>query len=332
MEPIVKKVNGRFALEFNNKIVEALYDCASKDITIIPKFGYLDIVIRACGKITKITREDAEEDFLKTFSVNELSGILWDMAWAIYKVGEIDDPTIKDFFDKHYKEIAEFKNHGMVEYIVNSYLMNSKAGAVLDKMDKTASVCKSDTEKYLQDIEGRRAELLKRQEAMISNLRECIRQITAESLTALETMQGQYLAAAQEMAMLKSELFEAKDELRRVKSEEHEREVGEEFLRRLIDEYIKPYEDSDDKEERKRIYKELWNFVSRVKGVPEDVKERVRQLDLPLKKKLASTSVGGNNNGIVAGGDVNVGLSNEGEEKLVKGLLNRKLEGNGNSD
>lgn len=107
--------------------------------------------------------------------------------------------------------------------------------------------------------------------------------------------------------------------------------IGQDYFRKLIDEYIKPYEESDDQEERKRIYNELWNFISSADEIPKDIKERIKKLRQPLKKKQPSKSVQGDNNGIIAE-SINMGLSKESEEKLVDGLLNKKQLGDGNRD
>ena len=332
---IVSKKNNKYVINISSEIVNELFESAISDIDV-DLWETMTVYDEVADKLNDIQNGHAESDFSTLFEnqkdyPNERKLMVWDLAWAIHQVGMIDDVEIKNFFDIRYNMLDLFKNHSLVEGTVASYFFASQANSFIDKFHKTSSTCERDTTLFLQDIEKDRSNLLRKQNIMISNLQETIKQIDADSQRAIEELRDLLMTTIELKAELQKKFNETKKEMKDLKSESHVKNVGESYLRGLIEEYIKPYEESDDQEERKRIYNELWNFISSADEIPKDIKERIKKLRQPLKKKQPSKSVQGDNNGIIAE-SINMGLSKESEEKLVDGLLNKKQLGDGNRD
>jgi len=310
-------VNGRVSIATNDVTIKKLFKIASKDVTTAENIKLnstmydVEQVLNMVIDSPTGARKDLHDSFIKSVwnsDGNEYREMVWCLAWAIYASSELSISPLNVFFEGIFESICFFKNYDDIESFVNgirgarvykAYKKETKipifARVPIGDIENIVTSCNEDTvahRKKIDDIQGD-YELSIKQEymSMEQNLNGsvyAIAQSAKESLTQLAT---QLESSDDLLQKTRKELEAAKKKLDELESDEYRKNIGENFFTSLIDDYIKPYEDSDDQSTRLRIYNELWNFVSGTNGIPKDIKERVKRFRLPIKKKQVPTTV-----------------------------------------
>lgn len=363
---------GEPTINISNKTIIDLFTIASKGVTYLGAPVTFYVAIRDTESVLMEIINDPEKankDLDVSFfgdkygnGKDEYRQMVWCLAWSIWGVSQTSKKSLNVFFKDIYRRIRLFVNYDELESHANyvSELMfmenvREKEAEPLfarEPIDEIASIVASsraDAEEHKVRIN----KLQKEYESKIVSENDSMEEVYCNAIDSIKNASKKSITKLAKELEDTTELFnKAKEKLDKVekelkvlKSKEHQKKVGEQYLIQVFDRYIAKYEKSNDLQLRKEKYHELWPFVSSVKAMPEIIKERVAALEFARedeleKERQAALSTQGDNNGIMAQvvnvnmGQPSIPTSNRDRHALsdsVSGYINRSI-GDGSND
>jgi len=350
---ILRSVTGQIHIQADNVYVMDLYNIAANFVVDDTSDYSLRSTIKEVESILTLIDMDINEatniysNSVRRYSPYSPKLMEWSLAWAIGMVASHVPATIKRFFNGiTLDSLSRFVNMSSLMKYVQKYrrdMGEKEAQSTLrteeeparntpvKRIEYMASSCSRKVRSSQRSANDYQERLEKLNSTIQEEYQNTMDLIAKDAKDAITDLSDKLEKSNRELEKTKAELIKEEKELKELKSKEHQKEVGEQYLIQVFDKYITKYEKSNDLQLRKEKYHELWPFVSSVKAIPDSIKERVAALEFARedeleKERQAALSTQGDNNGIMAN-VVKVEVGKDGMEDYIGQLIKTNLIG-----
>ena len=187
------------------------------------------------------------------------------LAWGVYKIGKIEDEEFDRFFSKESSKLCYYEGHERVVEYVNTCLTTFNA-----------SIHFQITQEKMPSSAFKTVEKIDKLGENITNNEKAIRQMVKMVRESVKEMGERLDEAEKKLAEREKALKKAREENEQMQSDTFCKEVGEEYLRKKIKDYLR---NAKRWSQHRRDSEYDWlKHLSSLGGIPQDVQDMIEAL------------------------------------------------------